>query len=649
MLESVPVGLKEAWRQAHGDVLQWVLEAVDDVGVNRALRWFYLLPALLLRSPHRGGAGGDAQLTARFEAFRTGQHSQLVQWHAQDVDARSRRQSPPSAHNAKEKVVRRAIMLVSEGHLSKACSLLVSNGIADMHDPQHVAEAGAKHPPSQTAVQPSLAEFGGAGTFRPDVPSIKEKLRTLPMRTGTGPDGLRNEYLRDLVAEGTLSSTRVIGLLDRYQDLYLTARLPAWWYMAAMGKSVIGMFKEQPSAAEPKPPIRPIGMGHVLHRAIKSSCLQPLSEALGDWFKPVQVGVGVPHGGTILVYTIEGVWISRPAFHIVKLDIKNWFNTVSRRAGLAGLASLPAGMSWLVQANWAEHRSSFSLTAGSNPLPFRSECGGGQGDPHLPVLSAAALQPHLLWLLARLQGGGGGVIAQADDMYAYGEPGPQGLQRGLYDVIDEFIGRVKEACHAEMSPAKFEALCRTDSPHRPVLIKRGGVMANGMFEPGMTVNGVPVGTTGFVTAILGEKVDALVSDNNCCSASRRRPASLVVAGAALSAPAGPTLASSHAAIGHDSVVPAPPDVVGRDGHRGGGVERVAHRPDHESEDGERRRVRRGRAHQVGGPGPVGVLGRAFLGGEAAGRPRWGSWRRHQGVGGSGVRPALRRRGVRRGA
>ena len=85
--------------------------------------------------------------------------------------------------------------------------------------------------------------------------------------------------------------------------------------------------------------------------------------------------------------------------------------------------------------------------------------------------------------------------------------------RGLCDVIDEFIGRVKEACHAEMSPAKFEALYRTDSPHRPVLIKRGGVMANGMFEPGMTVNGVPVGTTGFVTAILGEKVDALVSDN----------------------------------------------------------------------------------------------------------------------------------------
>jgi hypothetical protein len=71
-------------------------------------------------------------------------------------------------------------------------------------------------------------------------------------------------------------------------------------------------------------------------------------------------------------------------------------------------------------------------------------------------------------------------MAQADDIYAFGLPGPQGAQRGLYDVIAEFVARViKEAGQADMAPGKFEALFRTDSPHRPGNIKRGGATVNG--------------------------------------------------------------------------------------------------------------------------------------------------------------------------
>lgn len=115
------------------------------------------------------------------------------------------------------------------------------------------------------------------------------------------------------------------------------------------------------------------------------------------------------------------------------------------------LANLPPGADWPVQVNWAEHRSPFTLVAESKELPFRLACGGGQGDPHLPLMSAAAIQPHLLWLMEQLQPHGGGCMVQADNIYAWVPPSV------VYGVVAEFAARVKDDVQVDMGPSKWLA------------------------------------------------------------------------------------------------------------------------------------------------------------------------------------------------
>ena len=104
-------------------------------------------------------------------------------------------------------------------------------------------------------------------------------------------------------------------------------------------------------------------------------------------------------------------------------------------------------------------------------------------------------------------------MAQSDDTYAWGPPDVH------YDLIAEFAARIKTALDVNLCVRKSKALFRpgNDSVHRPPAMKVAGSTddpTDPAFEPGLTINGIPVGSPGYIKFVLDAKVSPLVGDNS---------------------------------------------------------------------------------------------------------------------------------------
>ena len=70
----------------------------------------------------------------------------------------------------------------------------------------------------------------------------------------------------------------------------------------------------------------------------------------------------------------------------------------------------------------------------------RSNEGGQQGDPVIPMAFCIALHPDIVWADEQLALNGGGIRTQMDDMYAYGLP------EHVLPIVVELEQRIKDRC-----------------------------------------------------------------------------------------------------------------------------------------------------------------------------------------------------------
>ena len=88
MLEDVPFDLRQAWANAWVLTLTKVREAMEAGDGRRemlALRWFLLLPQLLMRTQPRSASPVPNYLKRRFRLFETGRHGTLLREWAADA------------------------------------------------------------------------------------------------------------------------------------------------------------------------------------------------------------------------------------------------------------------------------------------------------------------------------------------------------------------------------------------------------------------------------------------------------------------------------------------------------------------------------------------------------------------------------------
>jgi len=294
--------------------------------------------------------------------------------------------------------------LLQQGFMSKAANLLTGFGLGDTSDPKVVAQLRKKHPQATVAEYDRrrvlATDIVGAGVAKlPDL-DIREHVRKLPDRSGTGPDGSRNEFLKALVQKfSDPEAAKAIDALSDFEGLYSSGGLPLWFYPAYSGTLLLALNKKAPVPGETTG-ARPLGLKNVVPRLFSRSRTHEAKAEIREYLGHTQVAVGHSDGSGLLVNFVREMLIANPSFIVAKADIDNAFMEFFREIVFETLADgdvasgLPAKARGHLQAPFlAEYMQPHPIFfPNGERADFDSQRGGDQGDPRMPTIFCIALR-----------------------------------------------------------------------------------------------------------------------------------------------------------------------------------------------------------------------------------------------------------------
>ena len=290
------------------------------------------------------------------------------------------------------------------------------------------------------------------------------------------------------------------------------------------------MLEEEGHAGQPATSrdARPINVGEAERRAVISNLIDGLKTSLASHLAPQQVSVGVSGGLSIMYHGIRLLLDVQRDFVVVKIDLKNAFNAVDRKAILEALANVPEANVLLPFELEMLGPEGLAFTQEGKRL-FRGErgdksAGTDQGSPDSPALFCIALAPALRRLHEALAGLGGGAWACMDDAYAVGPAEP------VFEALADFARSVNDELHMEVCFHKMKAYSRERDltgflPMEEAGVTLGGVdTAENGFMRGIQVGGIPLGDPGYMAYAMGEKATEIESYiNNTVNQLRSEP------------------------------------------------------------------------------------------------------------------------------
>ena len=222
---------------------------------------------------------------------------------------------------------------------------------------------------------------------------------------------------------------------------------------------------------------------------------------LARFFEP-QLALSVG-GATKLVNSVRMLIEANPNFVVVKGDIQNAFNSVSRSKILKVLNE-EESLKHLVWHAALSLSSPSALETGGKVWGEACE-GVVQGDPESGSYFSVAWHPHIRDLDRQMAAVGGAVRAGMDDFFAIGPP------EVLFPALERFWQEVAESCLLRLERSKTQVF--TWSGQLPLSTPpgypRAGTMVDGEFLPGFLCYGIPVGTPGYVRHHLDVKVQGI--------------------------------------------------------------------------------------------------------------------------------------------
>ena len=224
-----------------------------------------------------------------------------------------------------------------------------------------------------------------------------------------------------------------------------------------------------------------------------------------EFLEPEQLGISVG-GAALLTRSVTGVLHAYPDFICFRLDLKNAFNEMSRRAVLDVLANEPT----------LSHLTSFAATILSPVAVLETggkrwgETGDGlvQGDPPSGDFFSIGLHPDLLELDRSCRLGGGQARAGHDDVMA------QGPAAVVIPAVQKFARTIWERCHLQL---QWEKSCIFSWDGQlpagtPDGVELAGKLIDDNFEVGFDCYGVPMGTDKYIETELMERAKEIVAD-----------------------------------------------------------------------------------------------------------------------------------------
>ncbi|KAJ9435616.1 hypothetical protein DIPPA_02178, partial [Diplonema papillatum] len=279
------------------------------------------------------------------------------------------------------KTVQQVIRRTKARWFGKAVAALSAAKVAPVNE-ETLGVMREKHP---QAPEPPLPPIPPQANAEIDVSwgIVIKTLRALPRGTAPGPSGLSAQHLLDLVSPGSPIRAPLVAVIARIA----TGSLPDEARPHGFGARLVALEKKDGG-------LRPIACGEVLRRMAAKilardksvvQAVKPILERCG------QTGVGMKSGADAMVCAMrcvgEAYRRDGQGRGILKVDLQNAFNKVSREAILQAVAeSAPGLLPYAIAAYGRRSRLSFGEEV------VWSECGVQQGDPLGPLFFCLVLE-----------------------------------------------------------------------------------------------------------------------------------------------------------------------------------------------------------------------------------------------------------------
>ena len=179
---------------------------------------------------------------------------------------------------------------------------------------------------------------------------------------------------------------------------------------------------------------------------------------------------------------------ANPHFIVVKCDIKNAFNSVSRSQVLQVLDGEEElrHLAWHAALSLA---SANALESGGKVWGQAKE-GATQGDPEAGTYFCVAWHSQIRELDGVVSQVGGAARAGMDDLYVVGPA------ETVFPALERFWQEIEEVCLLKLERSKTEVFTWSDRlpENTPAGLTVAGCMINEEFLPGYMCYGIPIGT-----------------------------------------------------------------------------------------------------------------------------------------------------------
>jgi len=254
--------------------------------------------------------------------------------------------------------------------------LASSDGLAP-HNEATLEALKAKHPSSPVDLSLPAPPNDDLVTTRVATEAeVRKAIESFRPGSAGGPDGLRPGHLRTLIglAAGE-AGARLLTTLTSFVNMVLRGEVPDFATSTFFGASLCALSKKDRS-------VRPIAVGNTLRRLATKVGALPLTPALGEELRPVQLGFSTKGGCEAAVHAARRYLSDGVGKRVLlKIDMRNAFNCLRRDTFLSAARSRVPGLYRLL---WQAYASPSALFYGEDII--RSATGIQQGDPFGPAL-----------------------------------------------------------------------------------------------------------------------------------------------------------------------------------------------------------------------------------------------------------------------
>ena len=206
--------------------------------------------------------------------------------------------------------------------------------------------------------------------------SVRKAILSFPNGSGSGPDLLRPQHLKDIISPFLgASANSVYRSISRFASFVSSTKIPDPIRHLFFGAHLYTLQKKGGGK-------RPIAVGNTFRRLFSKLSLHSVRNSLREYLLPCRLGVGVRLRCESAVHATRSfINHSVEPKGLLKLDIFNAFNSIDRKTFIGEIATRYPFLYFLVNKAY----SNPSTLAGEHRIPF------SRGDPLSPALFALAV------------------------------------------------------------------------------------------------------------------------------------------------------------------------------------------------------------------------------------------------------------------